>query len=242
MIRSELIKGLDHDPNFRWRGEAVTRIENLSDIVFALALGMLISSGADIATFTDMKRFLGSIIPVAASVIILLLLWNQHFTFFRRYGVADKTIIFLNALLIFAILYVAYPLRFAFDSFYEFIVSGITGDIGHMTEKGIDSFAISGTIIGLFGLGYAFIHVIYALMHRHVLKKHSLLALTPSEINITKQSIFTNAFIVFLSLLMAGLAEFTVMNGMAGFILAFSGAGYAWADRRYPASTPTSEH
>ncbi len=43
MLRKAIGKQLDHDPNFRWRGKAVTRIENLSDIAFAVALGMIIS-------------------------------------------------------------------------------------------------------------------------------------------------------------------------------------------------------
>lgn len=230
------MKGLDHDPDFRWRGQDVTRIENLSDIVFALALGMIISTGYPISTFVEMKNFLSSIIPVAAAFAILLQLWNQHFTFFRRYGVADKKIIFLNALLIFAILYIAYPLRFAFDSFYEFISSSITGDYSRMREKGINSFSSSGTILAFFGVGYAFVHVIYALMHQHVLKKHALLELSHSELQMTRQSVFSNWFIVFLASLMSGLANFTNLNGMAGFILALSGVGYWWALKKYPVS------
>ena len=46
MIRRALKTHLDQDPYFQWRGDSVTRIENLSDIVFALALGMLVSSSS----------------------------------------------------------------------------------------------------------------------------------------------------------------------------------------------------
>lgn len=219
----------------------MTRIENLSDIVFALALGMIISTGYPISTFPEMKRFLSSIIPVAAAFAILLQLWNQHFTFFRRYGVADKKIIFLNAMLIFAILYIAYPLRFAFDSFFEFIVSSVTGDYARMQEKGINSFSSSGVILAFFGVGYAFVHAIYALMHQHVLKKHDLINLTETEQQMTRQSIFSNWFVVALAGLMSALAYFTAMNGMAGFVLAFSGLGYWWSEKRYPLSLSTRE-
>ena len=38
MIRGEIARHLDHDPHFQWRGESVTRIENLSDIVLILAV------------------------------------------------------------------------------------------------------------------------------------------------------------------------------------------------------------
>ena len=53
-MRTELAKHLDHDPHFEWRGQSVTRLENLSDIVFALALGMLLLTGAPPATFDEL--------------------------------------------------------------------------------------------------------------------------------------------------------------------------------------------
>ena len=95
MLRGEIAKGLDHDPNFRWRGESVTRIENLSDIVFALALGMIISAAVVPQSYDELKLYLISIIPATLAFSTLIGIWHTHFTFFRRYGVADKRIIFL---------------------------------------------------------------------------------------------------------------------------------------------------
>ena len=67
MIRDSLkdFKGLDHDPNFRWRGTNVTRIENLSDIIFALALGMLISGVDAPRDIIGLRAFLWNIFPTA---------------------------------------------------------------------------------------------------------------------------------------------------------------------------------
>ena len=72
----------------------MTRIENLSDIAFALALGMLISGVDAPQSFEDLIRFLIYIIPAALGFAILLQVWTAHYTFFRRYGVADKRITF----------------------------------------------------------------------------------------------------------------------------------------------------
>ena len=99
MLRGAIGKPLDHDPNFRWRGEAVTRIENLSDIAFALALGMIISGSSVPQTFAELREFLFFLVPTAAAFAIILQIWMVHYTFFRRYGVADKRIIVLNAAL-----------------------------------------------------------------------------------------------------------------------------------------------
>lgn len=127
-MRSEIAKHLDHDPHFEWRGQNVTRIENLSDIVFALALGMLLLTGAPPQTFSELVHFLISIIPVTASFVILVMIWNAHFVFFRRYALADNTIVLINSGLLLMVLFTAYPLRFIFDSFFWYMVGVFTGD------------------------------------------------------------------------------------------------------------------
>lgn len=117
MIREQIIQSRDHDPHFAWRTTEVLRIENLSDIVFALALGILVSAGSTIRTFSDLTGYLISIIPIAAGFAMLVSIWNDHFLFFRRYALADGRIIVLNTALL-LILYIAYPLRFVFDSLF----------------------------------------------------------------------------------------------------------------------------
>lgn len=74
---------------------------------------MLISGVAAPRDVPGLREFLINIVPTALGFTVLLSLWHGHYTFFRRYGVADKTIIFLNAVPIFVVLFMAYPLRFA---------------------------------------------------------------------------------------------------------------------------------
>jgi len=78
MLRGEIAKGLDHDPNFRWRGESVTRIENLSDIVFALALGMIISAAVVPQSYNELKLYLVSIIPATLAFATLVGIWHTR--------------------------------------------------------------------------------------------------------------------------------------------------------------------
>ena len=68
----------------------------LSDIVFALALSMIVSASDAPKTFSDLEGFLLSIIPVSAAFLILIAFWHSHVTFFRRFGIADRTIISLD--------------------------------------------------------------------------------------------------------------------------------------------------
>jgi len=232
MLRGELTKGLDHDPNFRWRGQTVTRIENLSDIVFALALGMIISSANIPKSYDDLSYYLFWIIPATAAFAVLLGIWHTHFTFFRRYGVADKTIIFLNAILLFVVLYLAYPLRFAFDAFFAFIV-GMTGNYEPIQTMRL-SLERSGNILGFFGIGFAVVHMIYFFMHRHIIKKRDLLSLTETEIAITYRSRFYHAGTALLSIVTGLLAYYTALNGFAGLLLFLTTFIAIIGKRKYP--------
>lgn len=236
MLRGEIAKGLDHDPNFRWRGEAVTRIENLSDIVFALALGMIISAAVIPQSYDDLRGYLVSIIPATVAFAVLIGIWHAHFTFFRRYGVADKKIIFLNAILLFVVLYLAYPLRFAFEGFFAFVLA-LNGDMSRVEMMEL-SYSRAGNILGFFGLGFMVVHLIYLFMHRHVLSKRDLLGLSKTEVLITKRSIFYHGGVSLLAIAVGGLAYFTALNGFAGFILAFTGLVSFWGRKKYPVSKP----
>lgn len=243
MLRDAIGKQLDHDPNFRWRGEAVTRIENLSDIAFAVALGMLISGVDAPRNLGDLRAFLGNIAPMAAGFAVLLGLWHAHYTFFRRYGVADKTIITLNAMLIFVILFMAYPLRFAFDSFFSWITTVFTGDYSRSLELGILSFDSAGEIFAYFAGFYAIAFMILALMLGHIVKKRDLLALSAYELSQTRQLAFARWGQCLISAVAGLLSWFTPLNAIMGIAMALFSIPFILAKRRYAYKTePESDH
>lgn len=221
MIRDIAIREIDHDPRFRWRGGSVTRIENLSDIVFALAFGMLVSSASRPQTFDELTRHLLTIIPVTAGFFMLVAIWNAHFTYFRRYGVGDGYVIFLNCILLLIVLFVAYPLRFIFDSLFGFLI-GLSGDWSLLTAAGID-FQRAGTIMGYFALGYASIYLVISLMYSHAANKADMLGLTDTELAITRQSIWRFRGHVFLATITGVLAVFTPAGAFAGSVLGLAG-------------------
>lgn len=215
MIREELSRQLDHDPNFRWRGEAVTRIENLSDIVFALALGMLVSASAAPANYAELQRHFLNIFPVAAGFALLLSIWNAHFTFFRRYGVADTWIIVLNAALLLVILFFAYPLRLIFDSLLAFGL-GMGGDWSRMDSLGLSNYREAGELMGYYCIGYVLVYVLIQSMYVHALRRADLLGLSASERAITRQSIWRYRMLALIGVLVGVLASFTPVGPMAG--------------------------
>lgn len=236
MIRDSLseLKGLDHDPDFRWRGSNVTRIENLSDIVFAIALGMLITGVDAPRTLLDLRGFLINIVPTILGFCVLLGLWNGHYTFFRRYGVADAKIIILNAVLIFIVLFMAYPLRFAFDSLFGFITQVVTGDYTRSINLGLRSYRDAAEIIVYFSLFYSAAFAVFALMQGHVLKKAELLSLNAHELAVSKQMHLVRWLQCGTTLLCAILAWFTPLGPAAAGLMATFRPLFFFAAKRYP--------
>lgn len=232
MIRDAISKEIDHDPEFEWRGESVSRIENLSDIAFALALSMLVAGSGTPATYEDLRGFLFSILPVAAGFSVLYGIWMGHYTFFRRFGLNNRVIIRYNAVLIFIVLYMAYPLRFAFDSLFAFILHRL-GDSEMIIKMRVDD-ERSGVIIGYFAAFYATTHFILALMYRHAIKKRDFMHLKPKELVLAKRELLVRWLLGIMTSIVGILAYFSSLNGFAGLLLFFTFVPYLISKRTYP--------
>jgi uncharacterized membrane protein len=215
MIREQIVQTRDHDPQFTWRTTEVLRIENLSDIIFALALGILVSASSNIRTFDDLTGYLISIIPIAAGFAMLVSIWNDHFIFFRRYAVADGRIIVLNTALLLLILYIAYPLRFVFDSLFGFVLLQ-AGQMERIVEMEV-GYRESGIILAFFAAGFGAIYLIIALMYARVLSLAAEIGLSPKEKVLTRRTLYVHFARIAASLLVFLLASFTPLNGFAGF-------------------------
>ncbi|MEO1150625.1 MAG: TMEM175 family protein [Pseudomonadota bacterium] len=214
-MRQAIVDGIDHDPDFEWRGRSVTRIENLSDIIFALALGMLVSSSQPPTTFSDLFNFVLNIVPVSVAFAILLTIWNAHFVYFRRYGLADGYIIFLNAILLLLILFTAYPLRFCFDSLFGFVLfqMGYPDRLSAM----LGGYREAALVIALYNAAMSIVYFILAQMYGHALRRKKLLDLSAREIVLTRRSVFNKYTQISTCFLAIGFALFSPLGPFAGF-------------------------
>ncbi|MGA9725339.1 MAG: TMEM175 family protein, partial [Candidatus Binatus sp.] len=97
---------------FRLRGHQVTRVEALSDVVFAFALTLLGVSLGVPRTFDQLLETMRDFPAFAICFAILIRLWHDHYRFFRRYGLQDGTTIFLNSVLLFIVILFVYALKF----------------------------------------------------------------------------------------------------------------------------------
>ena len=114
MIRETLMKREAEVQNgFRLRGLGeVSRIEALSDAVIAFAVTLLVVSLEVPKTFDELLVTMRGFLPFAITFGMLFHVWFIQYRFFRRYGLNDNFTIWMNACLLFVVLFYVYPLRF----------------------------------------------------------------------------------------------------------------------------------
>ena len=113
MLRERLQRhGTQADPEFRWRGGEVSRIEALSDGVFAIAIALLALAGSIPKNYGELMYWLRELPAFGVCLLFMLWVWWHHYKFFRRYGLEDMWTYVLNGALLFAVLTFVFPLRF----------------------------------------------------------------------------------------------------------------------------------
>src|SRR5438445_4785179 len=106
MLREKLIeKGVGDPHKFRWRSHEISRIEGLSDAVFAFAVTLLVVSLEVPKSFDDLYTVIKGLPAFAMSFLLLMIIWYNQYKFFRRYGLQDFKTVTLTLLLLFVILF-----------------------------------------------------------------------------------------------------------------------------------------
>src|SRR5712691_4462845 len=129
MIRERLVeKEIGQRAEFRWRSHDISRIEGLSDAVFAFAVTLLVVSLEVPKTFTELAAAMRGFGAFAISFTLLFMIWFNQYKFFRRYGLQDTISVCLNAVLLFVVLFYVYPLKFLFS----YLMNVFTGGRGEV--------------------------------------------------------------------------------------------------------------
>lgn len=188
MIRKMMIKNqVGTSKHFRWRGGEVSRVEGLSDAVFAFAVTLLVVSLQVPKSFDELMNTIQGFPAFGICFASLIFIWYHHYIYFRRYGIEDTFTTVLNAFLLFIVLFYVFPLKFLFT----LLVSSFTGLQG-------GSFSISilpnqTSILMLFySAGFFTIFFIFLLFYSHAFKKREILKLNEMEIILTKEGISTH--------------------------------------------------
>ena len=181
MVGVRTLHPLKGEPEFSWRGAQPTRVEALSDMVFAFALTLLVVSNAPPGSFTELNDLLWGFPGFAAAFAMLLMIWHAHYIFFRRYALEDGWTTALNAGLLFLILFFVYPLKYLATMFSAFVRSVAEG--APMAPLSI--YEARDALI-ILSLGYAAVFVMFFALNAHALSKADQLELNERERQYTR--------------------------------------------------------
>lgn len=187
MIRESLVeRRVGEERNIRWRGSEVSRIEGFSDAVFAFAITLLVVSLDVPETFGKLLETMQGFVAFAISFAMLLQVWFWHYRFFRRFGLQDTYTLVLNSILLFVVLLYVYPLKFLFTLVtLQFI------DPASSKLKDMITADQSPQLMTIYGLGFAAVQGIFALLYFHAYRKRTDLELDVLERSHTKETIRT---------------------------------------------------
>ncbi len=166
---------------FRARGTEMSRIDGFSDVVFGFALTLLVVSLEVPKTYTELHDSLRGFLPFAICFFFLMMVWYAHYRFFRRFGTHDFTTIFLNACLLFVVLFYVYPLKFLFT----FLANGILGSAQGYFER----WDQVRELMVLFGIGFATVYLLLAALYWNGYKQRHELALNDREVLLARSYI-----------------------------------------------------
>lgn len=215
---------------FRYRGIQPSRLENLTDAVFAFSITLLVIASEVPKSFLELETNMYSFIGFIFCILLLLGLWNNHSNFFLHYGLTDTTTKMLNYFFLFLLLFYIYPLKFLFS----YVGTGVYvvlklkfGDSSEALKLAIASLQESNMTLdqwqGLlvrFGLGLFFLYLLLALMHLHAFKRRKELELNAFERYQTRT--FTQSYFILMSIAVVSMLVVLIFGGahadIAGFV------------------------
>jgi uncharacterized membrane protein len=223
-LKSQLLPG---ENDFRFRGGEITRLEGFSDAVFAFAVTLLVVSLEVPHTFHELAQVMKGFPAFAICFSMLVQVWYAHSKYFRRYGLQDAYTTFLNAVLLFVVLFYVYPLKFLFTNLIGMITRGA------MLPDSQPSVALENPndarlLMLIYGLGFAAVFALLALLYHNAYRLRTALELNELETFRTKHSLIDNLSMCGIGLISAVIAVVLPRNmaGLAGYAYFFIGIYY----------------
>jgi uncharacterized membrane protein len=214
------LPGRRPEEHFQWRGKEVSRLENLTDAVFGFALTLLVVSTEVPQDFAGLMQVLRGFPAFVACFAILLLFWNEHYKFFRRYGLEDSFTRTVNYLILLLVLFSVYPLKFLFGAW----LGGGTS-LGSLDELFF--------IYRVYGLGFASIWTLYALLLSHAMRRREQLQLTEGELILSRLQLNEFRLQIGVCFLSIGLTYVARLPWLPGVAYGIIGPLAAWNGRRH---------
>ncbi len=199
LIREKLLHlQLRGDRAFRWRGGDVSRLEGLSDAVFAFSITLLVVSLDVPQTFDELALVMRGFFAFGLCFSLLIYIWYNHYVFFRRYGLEDPATVAWNGLLLFVTLFYIYPLKFL----YVWLTRVFLGV--ESTTATVVTAEQMPYLMCIYSGGFVAIFLCFTFLYLHALRKKEHLQLDELEVHETWSSIYLN-------LLQAGIGVVSIL-------------------------------
>ena len=147
------------------------RLDAFVDAAFAFAVTLLLVAGADTtATLDGLKKALLQIPASAAAFVLIALFWMAHRDYGRMAPRRDGLSTLLSLAIVFSVLVYVFPLRMLVSSGFHWISGGrLPGSTLIRTVSDLSD------LFFLYGLGFAFLGLLFVALFAHVARKGELL-------------------------------------------------------------------
>ncbi|MET0328524.1 MAG: TMEM175 family protein [Luteimonas sp.] len=163
---------------FRLRGLQASRLETFVDAAFAFAVTLLVVSfDAMPASVPELHEALRRAPAFLAGFAVLAMFWASHHRFSRRTGLHDGRVTLLGLSLIAAALLYVYPLRLIMGIALHFLTGGWAPS---PMPIGFEAGEFRSLYV-IYGLGFAAMCGVIALLNRHALAQADVLGLDAVE-------------------------------------------------------------
>jgi uncharacterized membrane protein len=213
---------------FRWRGNEVSRVEGFTDAVFAFAVTLLVVALEGPHTFEGLLDTVRGLPAFIICFALLMTFWNAHFRFHRRYGLEDGFSRVMTMAILVLVLFFVYPLKYLF-TMLTVQIFGL-----HMHDAPQIETAAQGDILYvIYGLGFAGVWGLYALLYWSALRRKEELQLNEVEILLTRADLTANFIYVGVCLLSVVLALTIENSAIPGLVYWLLGPLQSWSGWRF---------
>jgi uncharacterized membrane protein len=201
MFRALAKRDLGYVDGFRLRGREVTRLEGFADAVFGFALTLLVVSLDVPRSYNELMNTMRGFPAFAVCFWLLVIIWNGHYKFSRRFGLDDLTTRALTCILLFVVLFFVYPLKFLFTFTFTDIIPGV-----HSSAPVRMTAAQASTLLTIYGIGFAAVYLALLALNFHAWRLRDVLELTPLERLHTRHQMYRLLLLAGVGFLAAALA------------------------------------
>ena len=212
-LRENLPLAPKREAHFRWRGTEVSRVEGFTDAVFAFAVTLLVVALEGPHTFNGLLDVVRGFPAFVICFTLLMLFWNAHFRFHRRYGLEDVFTRVMTMAILVLVLSFVYPLKFLFTMLTVNLFGFDLTNSPHIENRE------QGQLLYLiYGFSFAGVWGLYALLYAHALRKRNELDLTEIEVVQTREALYENLIYVGVCVLSITLAFATSNPWLPGVV------------------------